>query len=167
MKEVLIHIRQCDILTSVASDKTVQPTLKLRSSKHCSVSSLTLITLKRLAKALVRLRVCAGWSETLLVAHTTLLEISCTGSILYCQPLPRMFLTWQIAKTLMIRRIWVYFICKYSRSECISHAQQLCTLIQASYTTVILHFDKQVNNDLMGEFRFSGIFFTIAWGMIG
>ena len=36
--------------------------------------------LKRLAKALIRLRVCAVWSEALLVAHTTLLEISCTGS---------------------------------------------------------------------------------------
>ena len=34
----------------------------------------------RLAKALIRLRVCAGWSEPLLVAHTTLLEISCRGS---------------------------------------------------------------------------------------
>ena len=35
---------------------------------------------KRLAKALIRLRVCAGCSEALLVAHTTLLEISCRGS---------------------------------------------------------------------------------------
>ena len=35
---------------------------------------------KRLAKALTRLRVCAGWSEPLLVAHTILLEISCRGS---------------------------------------------------------------------------------------
>ena len=35
---------------------------------------------KRLAKALIRLRICAGWSELLLVAHTTLLEISCRGS---------------------------------------------------------------------------------------
>ena len=34
----------------------------------------------RLAKALIRLRVCAGWSEALLVAHTTLLEISCRSS---------------------------------------------------------------------------------------
>ena len=33
------------------------------------------------AKALISLRVCAGWYEPLLVAHTTLLEISCTGSI--------------------------------------------------------------------------------------
>ena len=32
--------------------------------------------------ALISLRVCAGWSEPLLVAHTTLLEILCTGSIL-------------------------------------------------------------------------------------
>ena len=37
--------------------------------------------LKRLAKALISLRVCSGWSEPLLVAHTTLLEISCQGSL--------------------------------------------------------------------------------------
>ena len=31
--------------------------------------------------ALIRLRICAGWSKPLLVAHTgTLLEISCSGS---------------------------------------------------------------------------------------
>ena len=35
---------------------------------------------KRLAKALIRLRLCTGWSEPLLVAHTTLLEMSCLGS---------------------------------------------------------------------------------------
>ena len=35
---------------------------------------------KRQANALISLRVCAGWSESLLVAHTTLLEISCRGS---------------------------------------------------------------------------------------
>ena len=37
---------------------------------------------KRLAKALIRLRVCAGWSEPMLVAHTTVLGISCHGSIM-------------------------------------------------------------------------------------
>ena len=37
---------------------------------------------KRQAKALISQRVCPGWSEPLLVAHTTLLEISCRGS--YC-----------------------------------------------------------------------------------
>ena len=34
---------------------------------------------ERLAKALIRLRVCAGWFEPLLVAHTPLLEMSCRG----------------------------------------------------------------------------------------
>ena len=32
--------------------------------------------------ALIRLHICAGWSEPLLVAHTTLLEILCRGSIM-------------------------------------------------------------------------------------
>ena len=41
---------------------------------------ILLSVFKRLAKALISLRVCAGWSESLLVAHTTLLEISCHGS---------------------------------------------------------------------------------------
>ena len=41
--------------------------------------------LKQLAKALIRLRECAGWSEPLLVAHTTLLEISCTGSNVFAR----------------------------------------------------------------------------------
>ena len=35
---------------------------------------------KRLAKALIRLHIWAGWSEPLLFAHITLLEISCRGS---------------------------------------------------------------------------------------
>ena len=47
--------KQCGILTIVDSDEPVQPPFKLR------------------------LRVCAGWSEPLLVAHTTLLEITCHG----------------------------------------------------------------------------------------
>ena len=38
--------------------------------------------LKRQAKALIRLRVCAVWSEPLLVAHNTMLEIACRGSII-------------------------------------------------------------------------------------
>ena len=72
--------QQCGILTSVGSDQPVKPTFKLRNSKWCSVSSVTLRILKRLAKALTRLHICAGWSEAYLVAHTTLLEISCPGS---------------------------------------------------------------------------------------
>ena len=75
--------QQCGILTSVDSEDPVLPPLKLRNSKCCSVGSLTVIEYSRdyFAKALIRLRVCAGWSESLLVAHTTLLEISCRGSI--------------------------------------------------------------------------------------
>ena len=58
----------------------MQPPLKLRNYKWLSVYSLTLIRVfKRPAKALIRLRVCAGWSEQLLVTQT-LLEISCHGS---------------------------------------------------------------------------------------
>ena len=38
------------------------------------------IVFKRLANALIRLRICAGWSKPLVLAHTTLLEIS------YCGP---------------------------------------------------------------------------------
>ena len=69
---------QCGIMTSVDSEEPVQPPFKLRNSRWCSVSSL--IIFKRLAKALIGLRVYAGWSEALLVVHTTLLEISCRGS---------------------------------------------------------------------------------------
>ena len=38
------------------------------------------IVCKLLAKALIRLRICAGWSKPLVLAYTTLLEIS------YCGP---------------------------------------------------------------------------------
>ena len=39
-------------------------------------------TFKRLAKALTRLRMCAGWSDPLLVAHTTILENNVTTLII-------------------------------------------------------------------------------------
>ena len=73
--------QQYGILTSVHSDEPVQPPFMLRNFKWCSVSSLNSHRIfKRLANALIRLRVCAGWYEALLVAHTTSLEISCCGS---------------------------------------------------------------------------------------
>ena len=34
------------------------------------------IVFKRLANALIRLRICADWSKPLVLAHTTLLEIA-------------------------------------------------------------------------------------------
>ena len=54
--------QQCGILTRIDSDKPVQPPNKLKNTKFCSVSSLTVS------------------SEALLVAYTTLLEISCRSS---------------------------------------------------------------------------------------
>ena len=57
------YFQQCGILTSLLFSLEIQ-------------SSLNTL----LAKTLIRLRVCAGWSEPLLDAHTTLLEISCWRS---------------------------------------------------------------------------------------
>ena len=61
-------------------DEQVQPPFRLRNFKWCLVSSLIFIGYSRSEKVLISLPVCAGWSEPLLVAHTTLLEISCCGS---------------------------------------------------------------------------------------
>ena len=58
--------------------------IKLRNSKCCSVSSLRFREYASNQQRLIRLRICAGWSEPRLVAHTTLLEISCRGSFVHC-----------------------------------------------------------------------------------
>ena len=47
--------------------------------------------LKRLAKALIRLCLWAGWSEALLVAHTTMLEIPCHSSLDFPQGVTLMY----------------------------------------------------------------------------
>ena len=41
---------------------------------------------KRLAKVLIRLRVCTGWSEPLLVTHTTLFESHVVAHVLDIRP---------------------------------------------------------------------------------
>ena len=64
--------QQCDMLTSVDSDEPTQSPFKLRNS---------LRLFKRPAKPLIRPCVRAGWSEALLVALATFLEISCHGLI--------------------------------------------------------------------------------------
>ena len=74
--------QQCGILTSVASDEPVQPPLSLETLNIVRSVANTHIKFRRLAKALIRLRVYAGWCEPLLEAHTTLLEISCRSSII-------------------------------------------------------------------------------------
>ena len=76
--------QQCDILTSVYSQTSM-------CSLHLSLNIKMMFgqkldshrIFKRLTKALTRLHVCTGWSELLLVAYTTLLEISCHGSIIF------------------------------------------------------------------------------------
>ena len=68
--------QQYGILTRTDSDEPVLPHFKPRNSKWGSASSFIGYWLfKRLAKALIRLRKCAGWSEPLLVTYTP-----CCGS---------------------------------------------------------------------------------------
>ena len=71
----MCDFQQCGILTSVDSHKPVQHPIKIRNTKLYSFSSLTLIE----GKAVIRLHICAGLSEALLVARTTLLKNSCRG----------------------------------------------------------------------------------------
>ena len=54
--------------------------LSLESPNDVQSVANTHRTFKRLAKALIGLRECAGWSEYLPVAHATSLEISCQDS---------------------------------------------------------------------------------------
>ena len=75
------YFQQCGILTSVDSDEPVQPLFKFRNFMMMFGQKLhSHIIYKRQAKARIRLRVCAGWSEPMLVANTTLWDISCRGS---------------------------------------------------------------------------------------
>ena len=69
---VACDFQQCGILTYIDSDEPVQPPFKLRNSKLCLVSSLKFMEYSNDEQMLW-----SDWSEPLLVAHTTLLEISC------------------------------------------------------------------------------------------
>ena len=73
---VACDFQQCGILTSVGSDKPVQLPFKLRNSKWCSVSSLTIIECSSDKQML--------WSDCAYAQAdlrlTTLLAISCNGS---------------------------------------------------------------------------------------
>ena len=71
-------LQQCGIPTSADPDEPAQPPYKLRYSQQLN----THIISKRHARAPIRLCVSVGWPEALLVAQTTSLEISCTGSIM-------------------------------------------------------------------------------------
>ena len=67
---------------------------------------------KRLVKALTRLRTCAGWSEPLLVAHTTILENNVT-TLIISDLLSYLFITGS-SKTKPINRL-MHPINGYSR----------------------------------------------------
>ena len=72
---VTCDFQQCGILTSVDSDEPVQPPFKLRNSKCCMVSSLTIIEyssgtqrlLSDCTYAQADLRLC--WSHYLIVGN--------------------------------------------------------------------------------------------------
>ena len=73
------NFQQCGILTSVDTDEPVQPPVRMQFGQYLNSHRI----FELLAKALIRLRICAGWSEPLLVAHTTLFEISYRGSFIH------------------------------------------------------------------------------------
>ena len=72
--------QQCGVFTCVDSDEPPQPPFKLRNSKWCSVSSVRVIEIQATSKGSDQTARMRSWSELLLVAQTTLLEISCCGS---------------------------------------------------------------------------------------
>ena len=76
-RQVQTHINLCSLLLSLEIPNAIRSVATDRMAFGISNSHRIF---KRLAKALIRLRLCAGWSKPLLVAHTTLLEISCGGS---------------------------------------------------------------------------------------
>ena len=74
--------------------------------------------LKWLAKALIRLRLCAGWSEALLVAHTLLLESHALAQILQVT-----------LNSLLLYTLWVFTIETWSVSiadNCTFHLNLTC-----------------------------------------
>ena len=77
---------------------------KIRRSKVTDYAALNTHRILKLAKSLIRLRVCAGKSEHLLVRHTTLLLVcaACEISILGfnpCIPISPYRVLWQTVKT--------------------------------------------------------------------
>ena len=113
--------QQCDILTSVDSDDPVQPPLKLRNSKWCSVSSLTVIEyssdLQRLwsdcAYAQADLRLC--WShiphcwKSHALAHFWV--ILCIGKCTMCFEMTKVRLFKDLKKIISksSTKIWCFF----------------------------------------------------------
>ena len=83
--------QRCSILTWIDSDEPVQPPFKLTNAKCYLVSSNTDRIIKWLAKALIRLHVCAGWSEPLLATLETSFLFKC---------LPKQIINWNLVPIL-------------------------------------------------------------------
>ena len=83
-RAVACDFQQCGIPTRADPDEPAQPPPspppRLRTQMTPRQQPNSHITLKRQAKAPIRLRACAGWSKALLVAQTPPSEIPCTGS---------------------------------------------------------------------------------------
>ena len=67
--DMTCDFQQCGILTSVDSHEPVQPLKTPNDVQSIAYICNSHRIFKRLAKALTRLRVCAGWSEALIVAQ--------------------------------------------------------------------------------------------------
>ena len=70
-----------NVITKFNNFPAYLPYILLVCNRNHTYISLRPRILMRLAKALIRLHVCTGSSEALLVAHITLLEISCTDTL--------------------------------------------------------------------------------------
>ena len=73
---------------------------------------------ERLAKALIRLRICTGCSEALLGAHTTLLETSSRGSYSFmCIIFPVKDFLHKILIIVLIINLNMWFVCSKEPSH--------------------------------------------------
>ena len=112
----------------------MQPPFKPKNSKWCSISSLTVIEYsKRQAKALIRLRICAGWSDR---AYTTLLEISCHGSYLFYYEVDNSRLDYLCMR--MYDSISLSVISMYNVHACFCLYMHVC-FYWSSYLSVYVH----------------------------
>ena len=127
--------QQCSVLARIDSEP-VQPPVKLRNSKCCSVSSLTVIEYS--SDVLIRLHVCAGWSEPSLVTHTTLLEISCCGSFVWTSSKGTDETAWMRKVGWLLYFIWVLVVMIVAVSGLCFFLVKLRTSIRAVWSDFLL-----------------------------
>ena len=108
----------------------------------------------RLAKALIRLRACAGWSEALLVAQTTLLEIPCQGSIIKSSK------SWDHLLNILEKRIFqkkwtynirkqqirLYWVCSWEIMESVTILMPSSTSLSGILLSARTHYSRRDKN---------------------